>query len=130
MIAMQQHGGADADGEALHGCDQRLLAAHERMQKADHRLAQAAAMRGDGQEIHQIVAGAERARRARDQQCSGCCLSGAFERIGHRVIHFAVQRVFLVRPVHPDQADGAGVLDEDEGGHGQRRRPAGRSRSQ
>ena len=35
IVAMQQHGGADADRDALHGGDQRLLAARERMQEAD-----------------------------------------------------------------------------------------------
>ena len=72
IIAMQQHGGADADRDALHGGDQRLLAARERMQKSGSpaRPGRRHARPRPSRKSCQIVAGAERARHARDQDAA------------------------------------------------------------
>ena len=71
---MQEHGRADADRDALHGGDDRLFAACERMQEGDRLIAEPAAGLRRLLEILQIVAGAERARHARDQQAADAAL--------------------------------------------------------
>ena len=81
VVAVQQHGGADTDCEAGHGRDQGLLRTRERMEKAHDRRCEAFGVLHHRQEIGEIVAGAEGARRARDDDAAQRRrLVGAFER--------------------------------------------------
>jgi hypothetical protein len=60
VVAVQQHGGADADGEAADRGDQRLLVARQRVEKFRMRGSNSAGF-GRFEKIGDIAAGAERA---------------------------------------------------------------------
>src|SRR6516165_7404699 len=66
-IAVEQHGGADADRDPAHGRDYRLVAANERGQETQCRAIEAACAFRGLEKVRQIVAGRERPRHARDQ---------------------------------------------------------------
>ena len=70
MVAMQEHGRADADGVALHGGDQWLFAVQQHVEKTDDRRADRAVVVRELDEIADVVAGAEIARAAGDEQAA------------------------------------------------------------
>ena len=80
---MQQHGGADADGRALHGRDERFAGVAERGEKSECRRGFIGGRRHE--EIHDIVSAAEAVSSRGDQDHA------------HRVIRIGlVQRVAIV----------------------------------
>ena len=119
VVAMQHHRGADADRDALHGGDQRTLGARQRIEKAQHRIAEPLAAGRGLHEVAEIVAGRERAGHARDHDAADRRIAArAFDRLRHAVIHRRRERVLLVRPVHADEANRALVDDVDVDAHG------------
>ena len=62
VVAMQQHGGADADREPANRGDERLRVARQRVQELDGLRAQSAALRGS-RNFGDVSAGTERAGR-------------------------------------------------------------------
>jgi len=121
VIAMHQHGGAEADRVALHGGDQRCLAARQRVKKAQDRRAERTASHRHRKKIADVVAGAEGGGCARDQQAAQRgILRHPLDAAGHGVVHRHGQSVFLLRTVHPHCADRPVVADDDEIGHSAR----------
>src|SRR6185503_1386731 len=111
---MQQHGGADADGEASHGRDQRPIGSGESMEKTDHGRSEALAGSGGLREFLQVVARRKRPGHAGDDDAADCGIAiGVFQRGGHRAVHRGGQRVLLVRAVHPHHADPVAIGDRD-----------------
>ena len=70
IVAMEHHGGADADRDALHGGDQRLFGPRQRIEKADDGVAEPLAAGRGLMKSPQIVAGRECAGRAADQHAA------------------------------------------------------------
>ena len=104
MIAMEQHGRADADGSAADRRDQRLLVPGESMQEI-HRDRFEPAL-GALLKIADIAAGAERILRACEHDAAdGGIAAGLAQGARHLRIHRLRQRVLLLRPVHADDAD-------------------------
>jgi hypothetical protein len=116
VVAVQQHGGADADGNAGHGGDHGFLPQRQRLEKIK-RLRITAAF-GGFQKIVDIVTGAKRAGGAgKHDATDGVALIALAQRPGHVGIHRQRQRVFLLRAIHPDDADGAIIGHGDSAGH-------------
>ena len=117
VIAMQQHGGADADRKAADRGDQRFLIARERMEKFHGLRPQPAALRRF-EKFGDIGAGAERVGPAGDHDATdGLARRGFVQRGRHRHIHRLRQRVLLLRTVHADDPHGAVVGHHDLIGH-------------
>ena len=86
----------------------------QRIEKIEGMRAQAAALRRF-EKLADIGAGAERAwPPASTTQRIASFASGLAQRAGHRGIHRLGQRVLLLRAVHPDDANGAVVGDDDQ----------------
>ena len=121
QVAMHQHGGADADRRTVHRGDQRLLHRRDRRQEARRRTSRPLLPRG--LEVGDVVArgeGVAGAGQQRDaQRRIGIDLG---ERIGHRVIHGAGQRVLFLRPVEPDLQHAIAAGEDDVFGHRVNRR--------
>ena len=115
---MQQHRGADADGAALHGCDQRTARFSERLQEtADMPLALKRARR-NGSELADIVAGGEHVALAADQDHAGRRIGlGGFDGVGELAVHRIGQRVLLVGACQRERENSIVVLDPDMLGH-------------
>ena len=118
MIAMEQQGGADADGKSADGGDQRLLVLRQRLEKVQRVRAQAAALRRL-EKFADIGAGAEHALAAGEHETAYRLVRLRLAQgARHRRIHRLRQRVLLFRTVHPDDANGAVVGHDDGIGHG------------
>ncbi len=116
VIAMQQHGRADADGHAVDRRDQRLLPAGQRVEKLVRARIEPAS-RGF-EKIGDVVARAEGAGDARDHDATdGVVLIALAQRPGHVGIHRKRQRVFLFRAIDPDGADAAVIGYRDGFAH-------------
>ncbi len=117
VVAVQQHGGADADGKPADGCDQRFPAGHQRLEKVDGTRIEVCAL-GGFEEIGDVVAGAVSSGRSRKHHAPDRV---AFVRLAQRARHVVVHRqrqgVFLFRPVHPDGANPAIIGHGDSTGH-------------
>lgn len=107
-IAMQQHGGADADGEAFRRSDNRLLGRRDRGQEVDGDLG-ADAGRGSRGKILDVVAAGEAAAGASEHDGAhrGVGISGG-KRVDQPLIGGAVERIAPIGPVHGDLPDALG----------------------
>jgi hypothetical protein len=116
MIAVQKERGADADGKAVDGGNQRLLIARQGVEKADGDRFESAL--GPLLKIADIAAGAERSGAARDHEAADRAVAlRVAERSRHRGVHRLRQRVFLFRAVHPDDANAVMIGHENWVGH-------------
>jgi len=112
VVAVKQHGGADADGEAADRGDQRLLVARQHMKKLDGDRFQSTF--DASLKFADIAAGAECARTAGQHDAADRRAgAGLAQRSCHRVIHRLGQRVLLFRAIHPNDAHGAFILHDD-----------------
>src|SRR6266498_2418579 len=115
---MQQHGGADADGASLNGCDQWPARSSERLQEtADMPLALNRACRNGG-ELADVVAGGEHVALAADQEdADGWISLRAFDCVGQRAVHRIRQRILLVGTGHRQAQNPFALFDLDVLGH-------------
>jgi hypothetical protein len=116
-IAVQQHGGAHADGAALHGGDQNAAAGGQCVQEAKHR--RVLARRPVGDEIGEVVAGGETLAGAGEYYHGGTVGFGLFQCAGQGRVHRHRKGVALGRSVEAQVQQGAlaGHLDLRRG-HG------------
>ena len=115
-IAVQQHGGANADGAPLHGGDQDAGGGGQRAQEA--RDGRVLARRRVGHEVHQVVAGAETGAGGGEQHQRGAIGFRRGQGVGHGGIHGDGQRVALDRAVEADASDSTVEGDVNvRGGH-------------
>ena len=108
---MQQHRRADADGEAGHGGNDRLLERRENVQHAVHvavELVQVAL--GDGREIAEVVAGGECVAGAGDRHATDTIVAArGLQRVGELAVHRVREGVLLLGPVDGQGQDLAGA---------------------
>jgi hypothetical protein len=110
---MEQHGGPDAHSGAADGRDDRFFATSQHMQESDDRFTKRAAS-GHNDEIVEIVAGTKDILGASDDQAFYAIrLARILNGVRHRLVHCKRERVFLLRPVHPDLAHRAFIADEN-----------------
>ncbi|KAF4530292.1 hypothetical protein B566_EDAN018434 [Ephemera danica] len=106
-IAMQQQGGANADGRPGDGCNHRFFAFEQRMHELEHRAFQRVTAALAGRALHEIidvVARGEDARLAGDEHGAhrACGLRRA-QRIGHGLVHGRGECVLLLGASDLDQ---------------------------
>src|SRR5438105_6727777 len=93
-VAMQQHRRADADRRTGDRGNDRLVAADQRLHEIEGRPA--TGLRGPLHEVFEVVARGEDARLAGDQhRANGAVGGGRAQRLGHREVHLAGDRVLL-----------------------------------
>ena len=110
VVAVEQHGGADPDRDAVDGGDDRLDVVRQRIEefyrirRARHVDLRCALL----EEILDIVAGGEHAGAAGDDNAADfrVVLRGV-DGIAHRAIHLVRDRVLLFRPPQRDDARAA-----------------------
>src|SRR6202790_1575165 len=121
IIAMEQHGGADADRDAVDRGDDRLDVVRERIEK--FRRVGCARRIGVGggvpQKFLNVVAGGKHARAAGDDEAADLwiVLRGV-DRVAHGAIHFLGDRVLLFGPPQLDHPRRGFVGDYQVPGHG------------
>uniref|UniRef100_A0A0N5A026 NAD-specific glutamate dehydrogenase n=1 Tax=Parastrongyloides trichosuri TaxID=131310 RepID=A0A0N5A026_PARTI len=104
-VAMQQQGQTDAHGPAAHRRYRRLVQIGQRLQEAEHpHLDQVAiALRAQGDEVGDVVAGGEGISFAAEQDhAHGVVHLGALGRLGQGRVHGLGDGVLLVRPIEDD----------------------------
>src|SRR5712671_5970521 len=120
VIAVEQHGGADADRDAIDRGDDRLDVVRERIEKlrgvgSAGRVAVGGAVL---QEVLEIVTSGKYTRAAGDDDAADrrIVLRG-IDRLAHGAIHFLRDRVLLFRPPQLDHAGCVFVGDYQMSGH-------------
>ena len=113
MIAMQQHGRADADGNAADGRDQRLSVVRQSVEKFDGDRPQAPLWAAFEKSPMSLPAQNAPGAPASMTQRIASLASASRKRARHLGIHRLRQRVLLLRPVHPDDADAAIIGYDD-----------------
>ena len=108
-IAVRQHGGSAPDRRTVHGGDERLVEVDKRLHQA--RLGRLTGPWRALQEIHQIVARAERVSRAMPEHDRICSSFAAASRISARVTYifeviafFFCGRFNWIRRMRPDRS--------------------------
>src|SRR5262249_40086807 len=111
-VAVTQHGRPTTNRHAVHGGDDRLLEADQRVHQA--RLGAATRAGGIRDEVLQVVAGGERVPRAVPEHDSRLIVSsGAVEQIRHGDVHARRHRVLVGGSIQLDVQNASGVLDND-----------------
>src|SRR5438477_12905690 len=117
---MEQHGGADADGDAVDGGDDRLDVMRQRIEEPCRvrRPRLVRIRRAVLEEILEVVAGGEDAGAAGDDEAADVriVLRGV-DGIAHRAVHLLRDRVLLFRPPQRDHTHGMFVGNDEVLGH-------------